>query len=134
MARRTRQVSGSVDYDQLGKPAPELMRWRKLYNEKTKTFIRVFAYSVRPPNIGPWSGYDAELLPQAPCSHCGRTGNGTKLHVCPGDLGRNSEGTLVKCYHEGNTNDEGGHVCVGHPSMCWHGIKRWRPDEGWKEV
>lgn len=142
--KRTVQAPGKVDFDKLGVAPPENIRWRVLRNYKTRSVIRMYGYCVSASGLGPWVGYDETNLGQAPCTHCGFiafekwrfSSESTRLlHVCPGHFaGLDSSGNRVPCNFDGVTNDDGGHVCSGKPSMSWHGVKRWNVTDGWMEV
>lgn len=136
--RRTKNpgAGGQVDFDAVRESVHVAnARWRALRHNQTKEIVRVFAYSARPPNRGPWVGYDSALMPQAPCTHCGRAAfdrplAASFLHLCKGYyVGRESE----SCAYDGLRNDDGEHVCTGIPSMSWHGVKRWSETE-WSEI
>lgn len=134
MAKRTRNpgAGGAVDFDAVKPPEPEIVKpgyWRVLRNRKSGVLLKVFAYFV--PMKGPWVGYTEITLNQAPCDHCGRSGHLDRLHVCPGYyLG---EGAPPVCAYDGLKTDDGEHVCVGRPSMSYHGLSRFSSEE-WIEM
>lgn len=137
---RTVSAPGQVNYDTVGE-RPEFMRWRRLRHASTGKSIEIYGYTVKQ-TLGPWVGYEKHRLDEAPCVHCGQTNvfqtmaEGKQgFHLCPGHFALpDSAGQLVPCGHRGSTNDKGEHVCMGKPSMSYHGAGRWTVVDGWTEI
>lgn len=145
-SKRTKNphAGGTVDFDAV-KPRPQSAHngfWRLLKNRKTGETLKIFGYAVNVDHsaahtldCGPWVGYTEESLKTAPCNHCGRTGNLDRLHVCPGfylDGPTGDPGPPV-CAYDGMRSNDGEHVCVGRPSMSYHGVSHFKREE-WLEL